>query len=92
VNPPGPELGAVDATVGALARREGGTAVTDDSDLTHEETKAVIDIDEYRNRYRWFGWSIRDAVTGRRNSRAETTQERGPGPLIILISSEVRSR
>lgn len=49
VYPPGPKMGAVDAIVGALARREGATVVTNDSDLTHEETKAVVDIDEYRN-------------------------------------------
>lgn len=49
VYPPGPKMGAVDAIVGALARRAGATVVTDDSDLTHEETKAVIDVDEYRD-------------------------------------------
>lgn len=48
VYPPGPKMGAVDAIVGALARREGATAVTHDSDLTHEQAKAVLDVDEYR--------------------------------------------
>jgi predicted nucleic acid-binding protein len=49
VYPPGPKMGAIDAIVGALARREGATVVTDDSDLTHEKTEAVVDVDEYRN-------------------------------------------
>jgi len=48
VYPPGPKMGAVDAVVGALARREGATVVTNDSDLTHDRTRAVLDVDEYR--------------------------------------------
>lgn len=48
VYPPGPKMGAVDAIVGALARRESATAVSADSDLTHDETKQVLDVDEYR--------------------------------------------
>lgn len=48
VYPPGPKMGAVDALVGALARREGATVVSTDRDLTHEETAAVLDVDEYR--------------------------------------------
>jgi predicted nucleic acid-binding protein len=49
VYPPGPKIGAVDAIVGALARREGATVVSNDSDLTHAETKAVVDVDGYRD-------------------------------------------
>lgn len=48
VYPPGPKMGAVDAMVGALARREGATVVTHDSDLTHTETQNVVDVDAYR--------------------------------------------
>jgi len=48
VHPPGPKMGAVDALVGALARREGATVVSADRDLTHAETTAVLDVDEYR--------------------------------------------
>jgi predicted nucleic acid-binding protein len=49
VHPPGPKLGAVDALVGALARREGAAVVSADRDLTHDETTAVLDVDEYRD-------------------------------------------
>ncbi|AXG09168.1 PIN domain-containing protein [Haloplanus rubicundus] len=48
VFPPGPKMGAVDALVGALARREGATVVTNDADLTHSETQAVVAVDAYR--------------------------------------------
>lgn len=48
VFPPGPKMGAVDALVGALARREGAPIVTNDSDLTHPETRAVVDVEAYR--------------------------------------------
>jgi len=49
VFPPGPKMGAVDALVGALARRENATVVSHDSDLTHPETRNVIDVDRYRD-------------------------------------------
>jgi len=48
VFPPGPKMGAVDAIVGALARREGAAVVSRDSDLTHPETRAVVDVELYR--------------------------------------------
>lgn len=48
VFPPGPKMGAVDAIVGALARRERAVVVSHDSDLTHPETRRVIDVDLYR--------------------------------------------
>jgi predicted nucleic acid-binding protein len=48
VHPPGPKMGAVDALVGALARREGATVVSNDRDLTHDETTTDLDVDEYR--------------------------------------------
>lgn len=48
VYPPGPKMGAVDALVGALARREDATVVTNDADLTHSETRAVVDVESYR--------------------------------------------
>lgn len=47
--PPGPKMGAVDAIIGALARREGAVVVSHDSDLTHQETRNVIDVDRYRD-------------------------------------------
>lgn len=48
VHPPGPRMGAVGALIGALARREGATVVSADRDLTHADTAAVLDVDEYR--------------------------------------------
>jgi len=48
VHPPGPKMGAVDALVGALARRAGATVVSNDRDLTHDETSTLVDVDEYR--------------------------------------------
>jgi len=48
VYPPGPKMGAVDAIVGALARREGATVVTNDTELTHSETRSVVDVESYR--------------------------------------------
>jgi predicted nucleic acid-binding protein len=49
VHPPGPRMSAVDALVGALARREGAPVVTADSELTHPETRAGIDVETYRD-------------------------------------------
>ncbi len=40
---------AADTLVGALARRVEATVVSNDHDLTHEETRAVVDVDEYRS-------------------------------------------
>ena len=48
IGPQGPQLTAVDALVAGVAREVGGTVVSDDRDLTHPETKKVIDVDEYR--------------------------------------------
>jgi predicted nucleic acid-binding protein len=48
VFPPGPKMGAVDAIVGALARREGAVLVSHGSDLTHPEARNVVDVDCYR--------------------------------------------
>lgn len=47
VGPQGPHLAAVDALVAAVGREFGATVVSGDSDLTHEETRAVIDVEEY---------------------------------------------
>lgn len=44
----GPDLTAVDALVAAVGRRMNAAVVANDRDLTHTETKAVVDIDEYR--------------------------------------------
>lgn len=48
IDPQGPQLTAIDALVAAVARDVGGTVVSNDRDLTHPETKRVVDVDEYR--------------------------------------------
>jgi len=44
----GPELTAIDALVAAVADELNATVVSCDSDLTHEETKQIIAVDDYR--------------------------------------------
>lgn len=48
VGPEGPFLDGLDALVAAVGRELGAPVVSADGDLTHEETKAVVDVDEYR--------------------------------------------
>lgn len=48
VGPQGPYLDGVDALVAAVGRELDAPVVSADSDLTHPETKAAIDVDEYR--------------------------------------------
>lgn len=45
----GPNLAAVDALVAAVGRKLNAPVVAGDRDLTHEETKAVVEIEEYRD-------------------------------------------
>jgi len=47
VGPQGPYLDGVDALVAAVGRRLDTPVVSADSDLTHEATKRVVDVDEY---------------------------------------------
>lgn len=47
IGPQGPNLAAVDALVAAVGRELGAVVVSGDSDLTHDETKAVIAVEEY---------------------------------------------
>lgn len=44
----GPRLTAVDALVAGTGRELGAPVVAGDGDLTHSETKAVLDVEEYR--------------------------------------------
>jgi predicted nucleic acid-binding protein len=45
----GPFLAGVDGLIAATGRELGAPVVTSDSDLTHKETKKVIDVEEYRD-------------------------------------------
>jgi predicted nucleic acid-binding protein len=47
IGPQGPNLTAVDAIVAALARQMNAALVSSDGDLTHPETRNVVDVDEY---------------------------------------------
>ncbi|GCF14344.1 hypothetical protein Harman_22790 [Haloarcula mannanilytica] len=48
IGPEGPYLDGVDALVAAVGRELDAPVVSADSDLTHEETKRVINVVEYR--------------------------------------------
>ena len=49
IGPEGPYLTAVDALVAALGRNLNAIVVAGDRDLTHEETKKAVDVEEYRD-------------------------------------------
>ena len=44
----GPKLTAIDALVAAVADELNATLVSCDSDLTHEETRQIVAVDDYR--------------------------------------------
>jgi len=48
IEPGGPYLDGVDGLVAAVGREWGAPVVSADGDLTHEETKRVVDVEEYR--------------------------------------------
>jgi len=48
IPPQGPYLDGVDALVAAVGRTLDAPVVSADGDLTHEETKRVLDVEEYR--------------------------------------------
>lgn len=48
IGPEGPYLDGVDALVAAVGRDVNAPVVSADEDLTHERTKQVLDIEEYR--------------------------------------------
>lgn len=48
ISPTGPFLDGVDALVAAVGRKLDAVVVSADGDLTHEETKRVVDVEEYR--------------------------------------------
>jgi hypothetical protein len=47
LEPQGPYLDGVDALVVAVRRELNAPVVSADGDLTHEETKRVVDVEEY---------------------------------------------
>lgn len=49
VGPQGPFLAGMDALIAAVGREVGAPVVSNDRDLTHEETKKVVDVEEYRD-------------------------------------------
>ncbi|RLM90034.1 PIN domain-containing protein [Haloarcula sp. Atlit-7R] len=48
IGPQGPFLAGMDGLIAAVGRELDAPVVSDDSDLTHEETKRVVDVEEYR--------------------------------------------
>jgi predicted nucleic acid-binding protein len=48
IEPGGPYLDGVDGLVAAVGCEWGAPVVSADGDLTHEETKRVVDVEEYR--------------------------------------------
>lgn len=49
IGPDGPFLAGVDGLIAATGRELGAPVVSNDSDLTHDATKQVIDVEEYRD-------------------------------------------
>lgn len=47
IGPTGPFLTGMDALIAAVGREVGAPVVSADDDLTHEETRKVIDVEEY---------------------------------------------
>lgn len=48
IGPEGPFLAGMDGVIAATGRELGAPVVSDDRDLTHEETKRVVGVEEYR--------------------------------------------
>jgi len=48
IPPHGPALSGMDALIAAVGRELGAPVVSNDRDLTHDETKNVVDVEEYR--------------------------------------------
>jgi len=49
VRPQGPFLDGLDALIAAVGRELDAPVVSADGDLTHEESKKVVDVEEYRS-------------------------------------------
>ena len=48
IGPQGPFLAGMDGLIAAVGRELDAPVVSNDGDLTHEETKKVVDVEEYR--------------------------------------------
>lgn len=48
IGPEGPFLAGMDALIAAVGREVGAPVVSNDRDLTHEETRKVVDVETYR--------------------------------------------
>jgi predicted nucleic acid-binding protein len=48
IGPSGPFLSGMDGLIAACGRELNAPAVTADGDLTHPETRAVVDVETYR--------------------------------------------
>ena len=48
IGPEGPHLTGMDALIAAVGRQLGAPVVTADGDLTHPETKRIIEVETYR--------------------------------------------
>jgi len=48
VRPQGPFLAGMDGLIAAVGRELDSPVVSGDSDLTHEETRRVVDVEKYR--------------------------------------------
>lgn len=49
IGPEGPFLDGMDALIAAVGRELDAPVVSDDGDLTHAETRAVVAVEEYRD-------------------------------------------
>lgn len=49
IGPEGPFLTGMDGLILAVGRELDAAVVSADSDITHEETKQVVEVEEYRN-------------------------------------------
>lgn len=47
IGPQGPYLAGMDGVIAAVGRELDAPVVSADADLTHKETKAVVDVEEY---------------------------------------------
>jgi len=49
IGPKGPFLAGMDGLIAATGRELGAPVVTNDADLTHEKTRQVVEVEEYRD-------------------------------------------